>query len=101
ERISTTTIPEAFVLSQNYPNPFNPTTEIVYALPKDVTVSLTIYNTLGHKIATLVNEKQAAGTYRTMWDGRDEFGKNVATGIYFYHLQAGDFSTTMKMLLVK
>ncbi|MBN2088294.1 T9SS type A sorting domain-containing protein, partial [candidate division KSB1 bacterium] len=101
ERISTTTIPEAFVLSQNYPNPFNPMTEIVYSLPKDVAVTLSIYNTLGHKIATLVNEKQNAGVYRVSWYGQDDLGRSMATGVYFYHLRAGDFSQTMKMLFVK
>jgi hypothetical protein len=101
EQIETVTVPTQFELRQNYPNPFNPHTEIVYALPQDAQVRLTIYNSLGRKIATLVDKKQPVGTYRATWNGRDDQNQSVASGMYFYQLQAGNFNTTMKMVLVK
>ncbi|KPL08320.1 hypothetical protein AMJ86_01020 [bacterium SM23_57] len=101
ETIADAALPTEFELQQNYPNPFNPTTDIVYALPEAVPVNLSIYNSLGQKIATLVDQKQAPGSYRVTWNGLDLNGNPVASGIYFYHLEAGDFASTMKMLLVK
>jgi hypothetical protein len=93
--------PQRFSLSQNYPNPFNPRTSIRYALPQDAHVRLTIYNILGQKVATLVDEQQSAG-YRTVWwDGKDAKGGEVSSGVYFYRLTAGEFSEVKKMLLVK
>ncbi len=93
--------PQRFSLSQNYPNPFNPQTSIRYALPQDAQVRLTIYNLLGQKITTLVDEQQSAG-YRTVWwDGKDAAGDEVASGVYFYRLTAGEFSEVRKMMMVK
>jgi hypothetical protein len=93
--------PESFSLSQNYPNPFNPETSIRYALPQDAKVRLVIYNVLGQKVNTLVDEHQPAG-YRTVWwDGKDEGGSQVASGVYFYRLEADKFSEVKKMLMVK
>ncbi len=100
-RISEAIVPTEFVLEQNYPNPFNPTTDIVYALPKEVKVSLCIYNSLGQKITTLIDKKQAAGFYRARWSARDQFGNAVSSGVYFYRLEAGDFVSTKKMLFIK
>ncbi|MEW6412731.1 MAG: M28 family peptidase [Candidatus Zixiibacteriota bacterium] len=94
-------IPSSYALSQNYPNPFNPTTRISYSVPRRAHVTLEVYNILGQKVTTLVDESKAAGNYTISWDGSDERGGKVATGIYFYKLQAGDFIDSKKMLLLK
>lgn len=88
--------PKAFSLSQNYPNPFNPITEIRYALPRPCQVKLEMYNLLGQRVATLVDGYQPAG-YRTVkWDGSD-----LASGVYLYRIEAGDFSEVRRMILLK
>jgi len=89
-------LPEAFCLRQNYPNPFNPTTAICYQLPAISQVDLSIYNTLGQKVATLVSENQPAGYYTVHWDA-----SGLASGVYFYRLEAGEFVQTKKMILVR
>jgi len=94
-------VPTEFALEQNYPNPFNPTTEIVYALPKQLKVNLSIYNSLGQRIATLVDKKQPAGCYNVTWSAKDQYGNAVSSGVYFYRLEAGEFVSTMKMLFIK
>lgn len=94
-------LPTTFSLSQNHPNPFNPSTMIGYALPQDAEVNLLIYNVLGQKVKTLVNEFQTAGFKSVEWDGTDDRGNVIATGIYFFKLRAGDFSETKKMVLLK
>ena len=96
-------VPKEYVLSQNYPNPFNPQTEINYSLPVTGEVRLTVYNLLGQRVVTIVNEIQQAGNYRASWNGHDEFGKSVSSGIYLYNLNVsnGKFSETKKMLLLK
>ena len=88
-------------LSQNYPNPFNPATQISYSLPKNCNVIIVIYNVLGQKVKTLVDEFQTAGYKTVHWDGKDDQGNEVASGVYFYKLKAGDFSETKKMILMK
>ncbi len=93
--------PERFSLSQNYPNPFNPETEISYALPNACHVELLVYNLLGQKVRTLLDEHQAAGHKTIHWDGTDEKGSKVASGIYFYRIQAGEFTNARKMILMK
>lgn len=96
------TAAETFALEQNYPNPFNPTTAINYRLAKSEKVTLVIYNILGEKIATLVNDKkQMAGAYEVMWDGRDDRGLQVGSGVYLYQIVAGKFVDSNKMLLIK
>jgi len=90
-----------FELHQNYPNPFNPETEISYTLLKDSRVKLDIYNLLGQRIRTLVDEYQEAGDRSVSWDGKDERGREVTSGIYLYRLQAGEYSEVRKMVLVK
>lgn len=95
------TLPTSYTLSRNYPNPFNPATEISFSLPERTQVSLNIYNILGEKVKTLVNETRDAGTYNVRWDGRDEAGSSVASGIYFYRLQTNHFVETKKMILMK
>jgi hypothetical protein len=94
-------LPSGFALGQNYPNPFNPNTAISYTLPSRSTVELAIYNLLGQRVTTLVNKEQAAGQYQVTWDGHNEAGRAVATGMYFYLLRAGQFSASKKMILLK
>ncbi|MBN2089603.1 S8 family serine peptidase [candidate division KSB1 bacterium] len=90
-----------FLLTYNHPNPFNPSTRIVYAIPTDGLVQLKIYNTLGQVIRTLVNKKQAAGEYTVFWNGRDETGQTVASGVYFYSLETeNNLRVTKRMLLM-
>ena len=93
--------PESFSLSQNYPNPFNPQTQIVYALPRECHVKVTIFNLLGQRVKVLVDKYQKAGFKRVYWDGKDERGVEVASGIYFYKIQAGDFVQSKKMVILK
>jgi len=91
-----TILPDQNVLSQNYPNPFNPVTMINYQLPITNYVDLSIYNMLGQKVATLVSEKQPAGTYRVHWNAT-----GYSSGIYYYTLNAGEFRDVKKMILIK
>ena len=97
-------LPKKYTLEQNYPNPFNQSTELRYFIPentKSVFVSLKIYNLLGQCIRTLVNENQSSGNHSTIWDGKDEKGREVASGIYFYRLEARDLKLTRRMVLLK
>jgi Secretion system C-terminal sorting domain len=89
-------IPEIFSLEQNYPNPFNPTTNIKFSLPKAGNVNIDIYNTLGQTISTIINEKKAAGIYEISFNA-----KNTPSGVYFYRIQAGEFTQVKKMLLIR
>jgi hypothetical protein len=89
-------LPKEYALQQNYPNPFNPSTTIKYDLPKDSRVNLKLFNILGQEVATLVNEEQKGGYKSVEWNA-----SNVASGVYLYRLQAGDFVQTKKMLLLK
>ena len=94
-------LPRQFELSQNFPNPFNPSTTISYTVPRASHVSLIVYNLLGQRIATLVDNLVAPGRYEIEWNGRDENGVSVSSGIYFYNLGAGEYSETLKMVLMK
>ncbi|MBD3377334.1 T9SS type A sorting domain-containing protein [candidate division KSB1 bacterium] len=94
--------PDDFVLEQNYPNPFNPTTTISYDLPLNKQVSLKIYNTMGQLVRTLVDDQlQVAGQHKVVWDGLNDAGSRVATGVYIYSLEFGNFSKSRRMTLVK
>jgi hypothetical protein len=93
-------LPKVFALYQNYPNPFNPSTTIKYDIPKRVHVHMTVYNILGEQIMTLVDENQPAGVYTVPWNSQTKRGL-TASGIYFVAIHAGDFSKTMKMILIK
>jgi D-alanyl-D-alanine carboxypeptidase len=89
-------LPEAFKLDQNYPNPFNPSTTIKYELPKSSQVTLSVYDILGRQVSVLVNEKGDAGLHEVKFDG-----SNLASGVYFYRLAAGDFVQTKRLMLLK
>ena len=94
-------VPKRFALSQNYPNPFNPTTVIRYRLPVQSQVTLNVYNLLGQSVRILINSRQPAGEYSVKWDGLNEQGVPVPSGIYLYRLVANDFNRIRKMLLVR
>jgi hypothetical protein len=94
-------LPESFQLGQNAPNPFNPSTTIDFALSVASGVRLDVFNLLGQKVRTLVDETLPAGTYRASFDARDAVGRSLASGLYFYRLQAGSESQTRKMMLLR
>lgn len=95
-------IPEQFQLSQNYPNPFNPETNFTYFVADKGQVSLAIYDLIGRRVRMLLqNESKGVGRYSIRWDGKDEFGNRVATGIYFARMVAGSFSQIRKVVLQK
>ncbi len=94
-------VPTTFALSQNYPNPFNPTTNIDYALSKQSFVSIKVYNLLGQEVRMLASEEKGAGVYTASWDGTDNLGKEVPSGMYLYKMTAGNFSETKKMMMLK
>ncbi|MBI2502319.1 MAG: immune inhibitor A [Candidatus Latescibacteria bacterium] len=95
------TVPQRFSLEPNYPNPFNPTTTIRFSLPQRGEVELAIYNLLGQKATTLVKGMQESGMRQVVWDGRDEQGRELASGVYLYRLQAGAEVETRKLLLLR
>jgi hypothetical protein len=106
ERILTNTIPEQTALLQNYPNPFNPDTWIPYQLREDSDVVIKIYTSTGQLVRTLNLGHKSAGIYTSKekaayWDGKNEEGERTASGIYFYNIQAGDFTSTKKMTIVE
>lgn len=94
-------IPVKYELSQNYPNPFNSSTEIRFVIPDRQKVTLTIYNLLGRKVKTLVDKVVAAGEYTVNWDGTNESGNQVASGVYFYKLYSKDIAKMRKMVLLR
>jgi hypothetical protein len=96
-----TLLPSQYSLEQNYPNPFNPTTNIVYNLANSGPVKLEVFNIIGQKVATVVNEVQNAGTWNVRWNGSDAAGKQVSSGIYLYRLTTGSFVSTKKMMFIK
>ena len=107
EEVDHTQLPREFGLSQNFPNPFNPATVIEYALPKASEVEVQIYNVLGQKVRNLVDEHQEPGYKTIRWDGTDDSGSEVSSGIYFYRIVAHtvhgseDFVESRKMTLLK
>lgn len=94
-------LPDQFTLHQNYPNPFNPTTTIKFDLPKTERVTLKIYNILSQEIRTLVDETMAAGNHQMIWDGKNDKQQMVSSGVYIYHLKAGEFSASHKMVFLQ
>ena len=94
-------IPKEYILNQNYPNPFNPVTTLRYDLPEQSDVTITIYNMLGRKVKTLVNSTQDAGFKSVIWDATNYQGNPVSAGVYLYKIQAGEYISTKKMVLLK
>ena len=94
-------IPGEFSLHQNYPNPFNPTTTIEYELPEAQNIQIMIYDILGRKIRTLLNEYQDIGYRSIHWNAEDDYGRQVSAGMYIYTIQAGEFVQPRKMVLLK
>ncbi len=101
DKLSTSLIPESFALHQNYPNPFNPSTTISFQIPENSFVKLKIYNSLGQELRNLLNGFIEAGIHELQWDGKNEFGIPVSSGIYLYTLQSNKFKALKKMLLVR
>jgi len=94
-------LPSASLLYQNYPNPFNPVTQIQYGLKENCHVRLAVYDVRGRKVAVLVDETQERGSRTVTWDGQDQSGNQVASGVYFYQLIAGEYTSTRKMILLR
>ena len=99
--IQSESIPLQYILRQNYPNPFNPITTLRYDLPENGLVNITIYDMLGRQVKTLVNQTQDAGYKSVIWDATNDYGKPVSAGIYLYQIQAGEYISTKKMVLLK
>jgi hypothetical protein len=93
--------PADFSLSQNYPNPFNPSTTMNYSVDRKGLVLLVIYDVLGRQVRTLVNERKERGSYSVRWDGKDDEGQQLSSGVYFYQLKICDYTSSKKMLLLK
>ncbi|HMV25372.1 MAG TPA: T9SS type A sorting domain-containing protein [bacterium] len=93
--------PKTFALDQNYPNPFNPSTTIRFAISQPGHTTLKVYNMLGQEVRTLFSEYKPAGNFETIWDGKNEKGLAVASGVYLYRLSSGSFTQTRRMVLVK
>jgi cytochrome c peroxidase len=100
-RVASSVVPTGPTLGQNYPNPFNPETEISYSLPAACHVELSVYNLLGQRIRILVNDYQSSGQRTARWDGTDEDGNDVASGVYFYRMRAGELAYSKKMILMR
>ena len=94
-------LPTKFAISQNYPNPFNPSTTFNYQLPKVADVKLIVYNILGQKVRTLINHQVEPGYHTAEWNGLNDAGRQVASGIYIYQFEAGNYVRTMKMMMLK
>ena len=94
-------LPDKFALRQNYPNPFNPVTTLHYDLPENGLVNITIYDMLGRKVRTILNQQQDPGYKSLIWNATNDYGKPVSAGIYLYQIQAGEYISTKKMVLLK
>ncbi|MBN1180849.1 MAG: T9SS type A sorting domain-containing protein, partial [Bacteroidales bacterium] len=94
-------LPDKFSLEQNYPNPFNPETTVEYNVPELSQVNISVLNVYGQNVATLVHEDKNPGSYKVLWSGRDDKGRSLPSGVYFYRMKAGDFTAIKKMVLVR
>ena len=94
-------LPDILVLYPNYPNPFNPVTTLRYDLPEQTHVNITVYDMLGRQVKTLINHTQDAGYRSVIWNAINDYGKPVSAGIYLYQIQAGEYISTKKMVLLK
>lgn len=99
--VENTNLPEEFTLDQNFPNPFNPTTKLRYGLPKDSDVRIIIYDINGRIVKSLVDNSQQAGWYNILWNGTNNLGQAVGSGMYIARMQAGSFTDVKKMLYLK
>ncbi|HSG28149.1 MAG TPA: FlgD immunoglobulin-like domain containing protein, partial [Candidatus Krumholzibacterium sp.] len=95
------TSPSTYLLFQNRPNPFNPSTEIAYSLPETAHVSIEIFDVSGRRITLLLDDIEPAGRHKVVWDGLDQAGNAVSSGIYFYRITAGKWSQARKMVLMR
>jgi hypothetical protein len=93
-------IPSIIRLSHNYPNPFNPTTNIAFSLPEEADIKLNVYNIKGQKVKSLANEIYPRGYHNVVWNGKDDNGKDVGSGVYFYRLQVNDKTESVKKCLL-
>jgi hypothetical protein len=100
-RKSSVTVPKSFALHPAYPNPFNPVTKITFQLPEDLYVSVVVFNVKGQKVADLMQGQKMAGFYEVYWNGKNNLGETVVSGLYFYRMETEIFSKTMKLLFVK
>ncbi len=94
-------IPSSFALHQNYPNPFNPTTTIRFDLPEATRVKLDIYNILGQQVATVVNRHMQPGYHAVHWNGINDTGNSLASGLYIYQITTGNYHAVKKLVLLK
>jgi flagellar hook assembly protein FlgD len=94
-------LPDRFELSQNFPNPFNPETVVPFSVPESGALRLSIFNVLGQEVAVLVDGDVQAGFHRIVWDGKDRFGRSVASGLYFVRMHSDVFSSVRKMMFLK
>ena len=94
-------IPDEYVLHQNYPNPFNPITNIRYDLPSAINVKIDIYDIMGRKVKSLLNESQDPGFKSIQWNALNDLGERVGSGMYFYKIETSNFKKTKKMMLLK
>ena len=96
-----TVMPEKFTIHQNYPNPFNPVTTLRYELPEQTHVNITVYDMLGRKVRTILNQQQDTGYKSIIWDATNDYGKPVSAGRCLYQIQDGEYISTKKMVLLK
>jgi len=94
-------LPDVFALHNNYPNPFNPVTNITYDVPEVADVKLEIFNVMGQKVRTLASGSHEPGRYRILWNATNDFGEGLSSGMYIYKIQAGDFISVKKLVLMK
>jgi len=100
-KTSTNNLPIEFALKQNYPNPFNPITTIVYDVPKESHITLTVYDLMGRVVKELVSDRINAGTHHIIWNGTDAYGQSVASGMYLYRLKSDNYIKTKKLVMLK
>ncbi len=94
-------VPQIYNLRNAYPNPFNPSTTIEFTIPVSNNVKIEIFNIAEQKVRTVLNEQKIAGTHRVVWNGKNEFGQMVSTGMYFVRMNSSHFVNTKKIVLIK
>ena len=94
-------LPSSFKLHQNYPNPFNPTTTIKYDIPKLSEVRIVVHDLMGRQVATLLNDTKPAGYHKVTWNGSNQFGDDVSSGMYIFSIHSEEFNFSKKMIFIK